>query len=252
MQSHSYLTVPGSSASCGERLANLLRMPFKSPRPVRSFITQDITPMGAISSNTPAASVLAGFRAVLEQLDHPVVGSFAAEIDWDMAPRDLPAATLPCLVHLPRAAASATGAGAPLAGVLTEAALSLSWGQTYSAADFGPRFMDNYGWTEVFGTRGHFANERVAGGFLLLGPDVTYPDHHHEAEEIYVPLTGGAHWKMGREDFRPRDAGEVIHHRSNVSHAMRTTEAPLLALYLWRGGPLAQRSILGVSSGEGN
>ena len=208
--------------------------------------------MGAISSNTPAAKVLAVFRDVLEQLDHPVVGSFGAEIDWNMAPRDLPAATLPCLVHLPRAAATATGIGAPLARLLAQVAPSLSWGQTYNAADFVPGFMENYGWTEIFGTRGHFANESVAGGFLLLGPDMTYPDHHHEAEEIYVPLTGGALWKMGREDFRSRNAGEVIHHRSNVSHAMRTTEAPLLALYLWRGGPLAQRSILGVSSGEGN
>jgi mannose-6-phosphate isomerase-like protein (cupin superfamily) len=235
-----------------ERLANRLRMPFKSPRPGRSFITQDISPMGAISSTTPADKVLAGFRAVLDQLEHPVVGSFAAEIDWDMAQRDLTAASLPCLVHLPRATTSATGAGAPLACLLAENSRSLSWGQTYNASDFGRHFMENYGWTEIFGTRGHFANSQVAGGFLLLGPNVTYPDHHHEAEEIYVPLTGGALWKMGRENFSSRDAGEVIHHRSNVSHAMRTTEAPLLALYLWRGGPLAQRSVLGASSGEGN
>jgi hypothetical protein len=227
-------------------------MPFKSPRPQGLVIRQDITPMGAFSSHPPVATVLVGFRSLLEQLDHPVVGSFTDEIDWGMAARDLPASSLPCLVHLPKAADSADGTGAPLARLLAQAAPSLSWGQTYNAADFGPRFVENYGWTEIFGTRGHYANERVAGGFLLLGPDITYADHHHEAEEIYVPLTGGALWKMGREDFRPRDAGEVIHHRSSVSHAMRTTDAPLLALYLWRGGPLAQRSVLGVSSGEGN
>lgn len=115
--------------------------------------------MGAISSNAPAAKVLAGFRAALERLDHAVVGSFSAEIDWDMTPRDLPASSLPCLIHLPRAAQSATGAGAPLARLLAETGPSLAWGQTYSAADFGPRFMDNYGWTEILA---HAATSQTA------------------------------------------------------------------------------------------
>ena len=73
-------------------------------------------------------------------------------------------------------------------------------------------------------------------------PDIDYPDHHHVAEEIYIPLTGGTEWRMGDGAFAARAAGEVIHHASNVSHAMRTGDEPLLALYLWRGGPLAARS----------
>ena len=52
----------------------------------------------------------------------------------------------------------------------------------------------------------------------------------------------------GQGGFHLREAGEVIHHASNVSHAMRTGEEPLLAIYLWRGGPLAQKSVLGVAS----
>ncbi|HEY4193145.1 MAG TPA: dimethylsulfonioproprionate lyase family protein, partial [Mesorhizobium sp.] len=87
-----------------------------------------------------------------------------------------------------------------------------------------------------------FVNETVAGGFLILGPEIVYPDHHHVAEEIYVPLTGGTEWRMGEGGFVARRAGEVIHHASNVNHAMRTGSEPLLALYIWRGGPLAQKS----------
>ena len=120
----------------------------------------------------------------------------------------------------------------------------MHWGQTYTAADFGQGFIDNYGWLEVFGTRGHFVNDEVAGGLLILGPGIVYPDHHHIAEEIYIPRTGGTEWRMGEGGFRMRDAGEVIHHASNLSHAMRTTKAPLMALYLWRGGPLAQKSTI--------
>ena len=42
----------------------------------------------------------------------------------------------------------------------------------------------------------------IAAGFLILGPDIVYPDHHHVAEEIYIPLTGGTEWRMGEGAFR--------------------------------------------------
>ena len=103
----------------------------------------------------------------------------------------------------------------------------------------------------MFGTRGHFANDEIAGGFLILGPGIEYPDHHHVAEELYIPLTGGTEWRMGGGAWRLRAAGEVIHHASNVSHAMRTGEEPLLAFYLWRGGPLAARSTITGTAGQG-
>jgi len=49
---------------------------------------------------------------------------------------------------------------------------------------------------------------------------------------------------MGDAQFRLRKGSELIHHASNVTHAMRTAAEPLLAFYLWRGGPLAQRSTI--------
>ena len=126
---------------------------------------------------------------------------------------------------------------------------TLHWGQTYTTADFGQGFIDNYGWVELFGTRGHFANDRIAAGFLILGPDIVYPDHHHVAEELYVPLTEGTEWRKGEGAFVVRAAGAIIHHPSDVSHAMRTGAEPLVALYLWRGGPLAQKPTIGVAGG---
>jgi len=123
----------------------------------------------------------------------------------------------------------------------------LHWAQTYKTGDFGAEFLLNYGWVEVFGTRGHFENEAMAGGFLLLGPDVHYPDHHHTAEEIYIPLTSGSYWSKGGGPFHERRTGEVIHHPSEVPHAMRTTDGALVGLYLWRRGPLAQKSVISGS-----
>jgi len=189
------------------------------------------------------------FRTFLEGRGTPVDG-FTAAIDAAPAERLLESAPLACLEYLPRAAAIAGGGAEALAQRLARHAGELHWAQTYTEADFGRDFLDRYGWTELVGTRGHFASETIAAGFLLLGPGVVYPDHHHVAEEIYVPLTPATEWRKGDGAFVARAAGEVIHHPSNVSHAMRTGAEPLLALYLWRGGPLAQKSIVTGTSGR--
>ena len=195
-----------------------------------------------------ATPILAEMCRMLGSERSAIVRDFVDGLDVSMPERILePAPPLESLSWLPRAAAIAGEPWRPLARLLAETGSDLRWGQTYTAADFGADFLSRYGWSEIFGTRGHFANHRLAGGFLLLGPQITYPDHHHVAEEIYIPLTGGADWRSGDKAFAPRDAGEVIHHRSTVSHAMRTGGEPLLALYLWRGGPLDQRSTIGRS-----
>lgn len=194
--------------------------------------------------------LLSRFRTFLADVAQQPVRGFFHDIDWSMPARKLDPRSLPCLAHLGRAAAIAGEQSRPLARLLEERRYDFRWGQTYTAADFGKKFIDNYGWLEVFGTRGHFDNRKVAGGFLILGPGIDYPDHHHVAEEIYIPLTGGAGWRMGDGEFRRREAGEIVHHASNVSHAMRTGEDPLLALYLWRGGPLAARSTIASAAGQ--
>lgn len=193
---------------------------------------------------TKIDNLLGAMRNYLSRAADSPLGEFLAGFDWAMRPRPLEPNPLPCVSHLDRLAAIAGSAEQGLVAELAATAPLLRWGQTYTAADFGQHFLDNYGWVELFGTRGHYQHDSVAGGFLVLGPGILYPDHHHIAEEIYIPLTGTAEWRMGETPFRPRAGGEVIHHASNVVHAMRTARDPLLAFYLWRGGPLAQRSTI--------
>jgi hypothetical protein len=194
--------------------------------------------------NRTFEDLLLGVRTFLDGFGDEPARRFIAGIDWSMPPRALVARRLPCLVHLDRAAVIAGEDARPLASLLAGHDQAFHWGQTYTSADFGQEFIDNYGWLEVFGTRGHFANDALACGFLILGPGIEYPDHRHLAEELYIPLTSGTEWRMGDSAWRDRAAGEIIHHASNVSHAMRTGREPLLALYLWRGGPLAARSTI--------
>ena len=189
--------------------------------------------------------LLGRFHRYLAGVDSALVADAVARIGWDMPARPLEPRPLGCLGHLERIAELAPPAIRPLSQFVADHRGELRWGQTYTAADFGQAFIDNYGWLEVFGTRGHFVNEEVAAGVLILGPGIAYPDHHHIAEEIYIPLTGGTEWRMGEGGFHAREAGEVVHHASNVNHAMRTGREPLMALYIWRGGPLAQKSTIG-------
>jgi hypothetical protein len=190
------------------------------------------------------------FHAYLASRSEAVLARFLAGFDWAMAARPLQSRRL-LAVDVLSSVTSPTGtAEKVLLRTLAGAADTLHWGQTYGVADFCQAFLDNYGWVELFGTRGHFESDLMAGGFLLLGPDTDYPDHHHEAEEIYIPLTDGSLWSKRGGPHRPRNTGEIIHHPSNIHHAMRTTREPLVALYLWRGGPLAQKSTIVERTGR--
>ena len=160
------------------------------------------------------------------------------------APADTAGAPIPGLRHLSEASARAAPFCTPFAATLVAAAHTLSWRRSYTEALVGADFWDNYGWAEFVGLTGFAPSERLACGLMLLGPRVSYPLHHHEAEEIYVPLSGAAHWKLGAYPWEALPPGSVIHHPSNESHAMRTDSTPLLALYLWRSENLAQKSRL--------
>jgi Dimethlysulfonioproprionate lyase len=154
-----------------------------------------------------------------------------------VTPRSLPVVAV--LQDLSRFVAPSTSALAESVVALAE---SLDWRQTYSAADFGARVLDNYGWCEFVGLRGAFVSDTIACGVLLLGPDTEYLAHSHEAEELYLPLAGSAHWRAGGSGFRLRAPGTWIHHSAWTTHAMRTGAEPLLAAYVWRGGDLAAKS----------
>jgi hypothetical protein len=153
------------------------------------------------------------------------------------APRSLPVVS--ALEGLSRYAAPRTRA---LVEAVAGLAGDLDWRQTYTSADFGERFLQKYGWSEWIGKRGAFESEAIACGVLLLGPDIEYPAHSHEAEELYLPLAGHAWWRSAKSDWRLRPPGQWIHHPSWTTHAMRTAAEPLLAAYVWRAGDLTAKS----------
>jgi hypothetical protein len=198
--------------------------------------------------------LLASTRRLLESSTGPPLAPFLAE--WprpeslptsDAADLGAPRAALPSLpvLHwLPRIACAEDVCDAELITALCQAAPLLEWRQTYTAEEVTVEFLQNYAWCEILGPKALKSSLRIACGFLLLGPDTLYPRHRHAAEEIYLPLSGTAQWQQGDENWRRRAPGALIHHPSEEPHAMRTADAPLLALYLWRGADLSQHARL--------
>jgi Dimethlysulfonioproprionate lyase len=133
--------------------------------------------------------------------------------------------------HLPRALARADASTRDVCMLLTELQGPLHWRQNGSYTD--PKLLDGYAYCELLGPGGHWRNADVALGLLLLGPEVTYPEHVHPATETYVVLSGDADWRRGLTPWQSHPPGTVIRHESMEPHAMRTHAEPLLAAYLW-------------------
>jgi hypothetical protein len=181
---------------------------------------------------------------LLHSLQQPALAPFLA--DWPEAyqAREVTAAQLPVLRWLPQMGGDRAAFASDLVADVCRAAPSMAWRQSYSAAELDGAFLRNYGWSEILGASGPWVGARVACGLLLLGPSTHYPRHRHEAEEIYLPLSGTAAWQQGDAVWRDRVPGTLVHHASEEPHAMRTGAHPLLALYLWRSADLAQKARL--------
>jgi hypothetical protein len=188
-------------------------------------------------------SLLRSAHELLSRVGDPTTVELLSQWPANASPRRrVSPCQLPVLAWIGSLERIAVPATYPLVSTLVAGARSLAWAQTYSVADVGARFLERYGWTELIGLRGPVASADIAAGFLLLGPDIEYPLHSHEAGEAYVPLAGSAKWKRGEGDWIDRPTGQLVHHASWEPHAMRTGREPLLALYVWRNGDLAQKS----------
>jgi hypothetical protein len=202
------------------------------------FVAAEISDSG----NNIIALIYA-IRSFLAELDDTHLNTFLA--DWpsdNCRVRPIAPHALPVLSWMPETVKAAGKKGEFIVNMLASLANQIAWGQTYSAEDFGVGFLEKYGWTELIGQRGPIASDRIACGFLILGPQTEYPRHRHEAEEVYLPLTGQTLWQQSHQEWAYGAPGLPIYHAPRVMHAMRTETVPLLALYLWRGDNLAEKS----------
>lgn len=123
----------------------------------------------------------------------------------------------------------------------------LAWTQNpnYTAENLGAHYIDNYAYADIVGPRGLAESPCVAMGFLLLGPGLHYPDHAHEAEEIYLVMAGDNLWRRGEGDWYRKPLGSLIHHPPWTRHAVKAGKEPLFVFYIWYGALDRPAQLLG-------
>lgn len=164
------------------------------------------------------------------------------DLNLDESDRIIEPQSLPVQQYLHQLTSLAPLVYRPVLNALIDAQSSLYFGQTYAESDFGADFLRQYGWVKLLGPDAYWHSDKISSGFLILGDNNTYPQHWHEAEEIYLPISGNAEWYREGEDWQIQPPGKLIHHASGIKHGTRTTGEAMIALYLWRGGNLTQKS----------
>lgn len=121
------------------------------------------------------------------------------------------------------------------AGQLNFIADKLPW---TSAKEFrvAPKsFRGNYHFVPIVGPKDLILSDQFRTGIFLQDADTYYPSHMHEAEELYLPLSGTALWQKDNNEFSATKSGQLIHHLPYQPHATWTKDAPMLAVWAWVG-----------------
>lgn len=159
-----------------------------------------------------------------------------------VTPRLLPAADT-----LSRALALAPPKTRALIDLFEQEKHTRKWEQSYTKADdlVGDDMLAGYGFAEVIGKLGPFVSTRVRAGIGVWGPNIDYPPHRHQAEEVYVPLAGAASFRLGSGEalsVETRGVGDAVYVPSMLTHGFRTLDQPLAVLYIWQAGDLRETS----------
>lgn len=173
----------------------------------------------------------------------PAVRDFAP---WpsDLQPAVLEPAALPAQSQVAEFEQPGTAATQPLIDALRTAVGQARWTQTYTEAEVGAHFLQNYGYFELFGPTGHFRTTQLRGYIAYWGAGLKYDWHSHEAEELYVVLGGGAQF-LTAENESWLAAGDTRLHSGWQPHAMNTGAQPILTYVLWRGAGLEGLPLMG-------
>jgi mannose-6-phosphate isomerase-like protein (cupin superfamily) len=123
----------------------------------------------------------------------------------------------------------------------------LCWEQSYRKQDglVPDAMLAAYGFAEIIGLRGPFVSDRIRAGIAIWGAQVDYPQHQHQAEEVYIVLAGSAEFSFDSNTTQTRRAGDVVFVESNRRHGFHTTDESLVVFYLWQAGDLRQTSSFG-------
>ena len=117
----------------------------------------------------------------------------------------------------------------PLADALRGLAPELVWRQRSSD---DPVFMQGHASAALVGPEPEALEQRsdVRVGISLIAPGITYPDHRHPPEEVYIVLSDGE-WRQGSGPWHAPGLGGIVYNPHDIVHAMRSRDRPLLTIW---------------------
>ncbi len=183
----------------------------------------------------------------------PAVARFKAGVaNWGVEWRGVTPSHLAAADYLTPTRPARQNTNRPIQALLTLFADNkhrLLWEQSYKKADrqVSEAMLAGYGFAEVIGKNGPFISERVRCGIGVWGPHIIYPQHHHQAEEIYIVLAGSALFTLGAAAEQRHCAGDVVFVSSHLPHQFCTEDDALVVLYLWQAGNLREKSTFSSS-----
>ena len=141
----------------------------------------------------------------------------------------------PLLSHLDKALNAALGPPELLDSV---ASLSTAggWYQVYTGDGINAAMADHMLAKQIVGPKGLYASDSMRAGLFLLSPHFDYPMHNHAAQEIYYVHSGVIEIQNGIESAPRRlQPGQYSITPSELPHALKTGDAPVLLLFVWTG-----------------
>jgi len=141
---------------------------------------------------------------------------------------------LPCGEWLARETALHSDRFSTLQTAIVEAGRHAHWRATYKDTDIGDDFLDRFGCYAIIGPEGPFASDEIRLWMVYMPAQLDYTWHHHPAEEIYLVVSGQAVFRRNGAPDKMLGESQTSFHESNQSHAMTTTDAPVLCLVAWR------------------
>lgn len=107
----------------------------------------------------------------------------------------------------------------------------LNWTRRRTSTPTRQPFHDGHANATLIGPDGLERRDDVWMGVTLMAPGITYPDHSHPPEEVYVAFTDGEWWNAAMDWTEPGPGG-LIYNPPAILHAMRSGGKPFLALWL--------------------
>ena len=164
-------------------------------------------------------------------------------LDEARSPAVVEARWLPVIRHLDAVRRSGDPAIDDVLEEFLALAPALPWIQTAGYRGvLSQDFHDNYGYVQLIGPNSIVEHQSVRVGIAVWGPNLHYPSHHHEAEELYHVLAGQPSF-TSEGVRRITGPGDAVHHAPWQPHQQDFGATSTVLLYCWAGAVVADAAL---------